>query len=277
MFTLEQPIAYGRTAEIFPWEDGQVLKLFHDWVPRSWAEQEAAVTRAVYAAGLPAPWCGDVVEIDGRYGVVFEKILGATQLQMFNQEPRKLFSLISVLAQIHTQLHATRNLDLPSQYDSIKKSIWDAPSITDGQRKVLLAELDQMPQDDRVCHNDFHPDNLMMTPRGPIIIDWMTAKRGNPMADVARTVLIIDNGAPVDDIPRRRMLVLARRIAGWWYQKQYARYGDFDANQFKRWLPIMAAARLNEKIPGELEWLLKLIESGFENVESSANRTVQSK
>jgi hypothetical protein len=276
MVILEQLIAYGRTAEIYSWEEGQVLKLFHDWVPRSWAEQEAAATRAVYTAGLPAPWCGDVVEIKNRYGIVFEKIIGATQLQIFNQEPRKLFSLISVLAQIHTQLHATRNLDLPSQYNAIKKSLGDAPSITDDQRKVLLAELDQMPQDDCVCHNDFHPDNLMVTQRGPIIIDWMTAKRGNPMADVARTVLLIDNGSPVDDIPRGRILVLARRIAGWWYLKQYARYGDLDANQFKRWLPIMAAARLNEKIPGELEWLLKLIKSGVENVESNANRTVQS-
>ena len=30
-----------------------------------------------------------------------------------------------------------------------------------------------------------------MSPRGPVIIDWMTARHGNPHADVARTLLIL--------------------------------------------------------------------------------------
>ena len=43
---------------------------------------------------------------------------------------------------------------------------------------------------DRLCHNDFHPDNIIFrTPEegGPVIIDWERAGVGDPIADVAGT------------------------------------------------------------------------------------------
>jgi hypothetical protein len=116
----------------------------------------------------------------------------------------------------------------------------------------------------------------MMTQHGPVIIDWMTAKHGNAMADVARTALLIGNGAPINDMPGGRFLALARRVGCWWYLREYARYGKHDAKQYQRWLPVMAAARLNENIPGESDWLLRLVEAGVRKVESKTTRTVQS-
>ncbi len=52
--TLGKPIALGRTAEVYPWADGQVLKLFRPRWGKQAAEFEARIARAVYAAGLPA-------------------------------------------------------------------------------------------------------------------------------------------------------------------------------------------------------------------------------
>jgi len=43
-----QMIARGRTAEIFLWQDNQVLKLFLDWCPAHWIEQEVRGTQAAY-------------------------------------------------------------------------------------------------------------------------------------------------------------------------------------------------------------------------------------
>ena len=60
------PIARGRTAEVFTWKDGQVLKLFFDWVPPVWVETEAKVSRLVYEAGLPSPAIEGLVEVNGR-------------------------------------------------------------------------------------------------------------------------------------------------------------------------------------------------------------------
>ena len=41
MASLGKPIALGRTAEIYAWEEGQVLKLFQDWFSADLVENEA--------------------------------------------------------------------------------------------------------------------------------------------------------------------------------------------------------------------------------------------
>ena len=61
--SLGKPIALGRTAEVYAWEEGQVLKLFLDWFSADRVEYEAQIAGPVHASGLPVPAVGDVVEI----------------------------------------------------------------------------------------------------------------------------------------------------------------------------------------------------------------------
>jgi len=84
------PFARGRTAEVFAWQDGQVLKLFFDWVPPVWVETETKASRAVYEAGLPAPAVEGVVEANGRRGIVFERVEGPSMLAEFSSKPWNL-------------------------------------------------------------------------------------------------------------------------------------------------------------------------------------------
>jgi hypothetical protein len=263
----EKPMAVGRTAEVYAWEEGLVLKLFYDWVQPRWIEEEATITRTLHAAGLPVPWCGDLIEANDRQGILFERVSGITMLQAFHQKPYRLLGIITLLARLHVQMHKISIPEMAPQTAAVRWNLQHAPHITDEQRKLLLAQLEELPEGSSVCHNDFHPDNVMLTKRGAVIIDWMAAKSGNPMADVARTSLLINNGSPIGDIPGQRLLNVARRVAYGWYRLQYARLGHFDRQQFRRWLPIMAAARLNENIPGEQPWLLQLIENGLRQVE----------
>ena len=83
----DTPIAIGFTAEIYAWHAGQVLKLFNPGISRSSVETEANLTRIVYATGLPVPAVGEIVEIDGRYGLELERVDGITMLQAFTQKP----------------------------------------------------------------------------------------------------------------------------------------------------------------------------------------------
>ena len=76
MTSLGKPIALGRTAEIYAWEEGQVLKLFHDWLSANRVEYEAQISRAVHTSGLPVPAVGEVVEINGRLGLIYERVVG---------------------------------------------------------------------------------------------------------------------------------------------------------------------------------------------------------
>ncbi|MGP4110890.1 phosphotransferase [Streptomyces sp. 4N509B] len=74
----------------------------------------------------------------------------------------------------------------------------------------LLASLHQIPPpraDDpaaRVLHLDLHPENVLMTPRGPVVIDWANATQGPPGRDRAVSALILAEVAvgPADAVAR---------------------------------------------------------------------------
>ncbi|MGW1549107.1 aminoglycoside phosphotransferase family protein [Streptomyces sp. NPDC002346] len=51
--------------------------------------------------------------------------------------------------------------------------------------------------DDRVLHLDLHPDNVILTGRGPVVIDWSNAGAGDPAADVAMTMVTVGSA----DVP----------------------------------------------------------------------------
>lgn len=75
--SLAPPFAIGHTAEIYAWGNEYVLKLFREWFPLRAIEHEARVVRIVHHAGLPAPAVvGDIVKINGRYGLVYERVSG---------------------------------------------------------------------------------------------------------------------------------------------------------------------------------------------------------
>ena len=110
-----------------------------------------------------------------------------------------------------------------------------------------------------VCHGDFHPDNIMLTSRGPVVIDWMAACSGEPAADVARTVLLLSIGTPTEmDVVARMMITVMRRLVLNRYKAYYFRDSDLARSRVMDWLPVIAAARLVEGIENETEQLLTL-------------------
>jgi aminoglycoside phosphotransferase (APT) family kinase protein len=101
----------------------------------------------------------------------------------------------------------------------------------------------------------------MITAHGPIIIDWMTATRGNPLADVARTLLLLTISKP-QTIIEQLIIRFARRIFVSGYLKRYCELRPYDDDQLAAWQPIIAAARINENIAGERERLLAVAGGG---------------
>jgi hypothetical protein len=52
---------------------------------------------------------------------------------------------------------------------------------------------------DRLLHLDLHPENVMLTPDGPVVIDWYTAEEGHPGLDWAMSALILAEVAIAPD------------------------------------------------------------------------------
>ena len=49
-----------------------------------------------------------------------------------------------------------------------------------------------------LLHRDLHPENVILSPTGPVVVDWTNAAAGEPALDVALVwVILIGTGLPV--------------------------------------------------------------------------------
>ena len=80
-------IAQGREAEIFEWDDGFVLKLYRDAGHAPNAARETAALAAAREAGGPAPKAGGTVDVEGRVGLLIERIEGIDMLTEIGRKP----------------------------------------------------------------------------------------------------------------------------------------------------------------------------------------------
>jgi tRNA A-37 threonylcarbamoyl transferase component Bud32 len=261
--TLGHPIAIGRTAEIFLQSDGQVLKLYRDWCPPDWVEYELKIGRIVQDAGLPVPAVGNIVDVNNRRGIIYERIDGISMLDEFKRKLWTIRKQARTFAELHAAIHnCAVPIDLPSQHNGFARSITNAPNLPPDLRDAVLFRLDALPDDDQLCHGDFHPGNVMLTARGPIVIDWMTAQRGNPIADVARTLMLLTIGTPPSNL-ERILVKFARGAFVETYLEHYFKLRPGNRDQVETWKPIIAAARLNENINGERAALIGMIRAGL--------------
>ncbi len=258
VFRKGPPIGTGRSAEVFAWGEGntEVLKLFYRSDALDTARTEAETTTLVYQKGLPVPRVSKLVEVDGRPGIVMERISGISMLTLLKKKPYNLFSYSRTLADLQAQMHETHVPSLPSQNKFLTDYI-NRAELTEEERTPILALLDELGKDqsqsDRLCHGDYHPDNVVVTNHGPVILDWVIATRGNPLADFARTSLILALGDPPPGTPLfdRILITTGRNAFNKTFSKRYRKRRPVDEDQFLRWQLPDTAARLGQDLAAE--------------------------
>ena len=80
--SLGEKIGEGAYSEAYAWAPGQVVKLFKPGLPRRMPWFEVRMIRAVHAAGAQVPEVFGEVTLDGRFGIVLQRLGGPTLLQL---------------------------------------------------------------------------------------------------------------------------------------------------------------------------------------------------
>ena len=230
----------GKEAEVF--EHGTLaLKLYKPGRPKAPAFREAASLAIAEKLSLPAPRVHVVGDYHGRWGLLMDRVTGASLADEMTPEPP--LSAIKEMATLHLRLHREPGTGLPSLKSRLSANIESAEPLTQDLRDRLLLTLAALPDGDRVCHGDFHPWNILGSGSDAMIVDWLDACSGNPAADVCRTYLLM----------RRVLPAIAEA-----YVVTYAKAAELPADEIFTWLPVIAAARLAEDVPEENEDLLHL-------------------
>ena len=258
---LDKPLARGRTAAVYDWDEGHVLKLFHNWFEFQNIEYEFKVAQAVYDSGVKAPAVRELIQVQGRNGLIYERVTGESMLDLFQRKPWKMFTYARLLAKLHAQMHESvfNGEGIPLQRKRLQNKISHADALSALLKTSLLNALASLPDGNRVCHGDFHPANVLLSGNDARVIDWMDAARGNPLADVARTSIIFLGAAETEELPNPFVKALVK-IFHSIYLSHYFRLRPGGTDEYIRWLPIVAGARLDENIPELERWLVQQAE-----------------
>lgn len=167
-------IGAGRTADVYELEEtAWVLRRYRDGHGNPAAE--AAVMEHVRGHGYPVP----EVRAATRTDLVMERLSGPTMLEAFGAGQLSASGGGEMLAALLHALHAV------------------PPPLPDAEPGT------------RVLHLDLHPENVILTPDGPRVIDWANAEEGPPGLDRAMSAVILAQVAVSSDPlagPARAML-----------------------------------------------------------------------
>jgi tRNA A-37 threonylcarbamoyl transferase component Bud32 len=160
-------VGAGRAADVYAIGTGRVLRRVR--YPRYDSVPEATIMRHLAAHGFPVP---EVFDADGP-DLVMERLDGRDMLIDLGKRPWLARKHARLLAGMHNALHQI-----------------EAPA---GMRQLFGPG-------NRVMHLDLHPGNVMLTSRGPYVIDWPNASAGPGGADVAMAYLIMAS-SETDGVP----------------------------------------------------------------------------
>lgn len=97
-------LADGRTAEIFAWGNNHILKLYRPEFPHE-ADFEFELVNTVCAAEVETPAAVALVKVNGRSGIIYERVAGKTMLTAVMTNPKQVVHFAHQMADLHLAMH----------------------------------------------------------------------------------------------------------------------------------------------------------------------------
>ena len=238
---LDHVIAERKHKTIY--RDGNlVAKVFDESFPKSDILNEALNQARVEETGLNIPKIEEVTKIDGKWAIISDYIEGKTLRELMDENPDKLDEYMNLFVDVQLKILSKKRPLLKRIKDKMQDKISQA-DLDATTRYELHTRLASMKKHDKVCHGDFNPSNVIITPDGtPYVLDWSHATQGNGAADAARTYLLFMLGGEKE---------LAEK-----YLKLYCFKSDTARQYINNWMPIVAASQSVKGNPEERELLL---------------------
>jgi thiamine kinase-like enzyme len=165
------------------------------------------------------------------------------------------------MGKIHSEMHKIVSDNLPSQKSRYETEILESRDILKDKTDKLLFQLKSFKENNILCHGDFHLGNIMLAENNYYVIDWMNCCLGYSEADVCRTLIMLESPylekIAQDEIRHQVKGVIIDIKEE--YLNSYFQNNESTVEKVEKWRSVVAAARIKGKIPGELNWLLSMI------------------
>ena len=257
-----QRIGIGRTAELLEMGDGKVLKLFYKNMSSEMAEKEYKINMYINGKIENIPQIYGKIDVDGREGLVFQKIDGIHLSRYMSRNITKIPNVLKKYSELHCKINQievdTGNKDIGG-INGIIEAIKNQKCLNELEKGTIISFL-RITDKKQLCHGDYHPENVMIDRDNKLwIIDWITASAGNPNFDIARTYYLLRYGQSPEK--RSFFIKIIEKLLKVYLGKQYLKYrvNKKEKDSFMCYFYIILILRRNDNIQEEHNRLEKLI------------------
>jgi hypothetical protein len=269
------PLAEGRFSHVFVSKDKLVLKLMHKTVPDWRVDDEFRRCQIISKAGVPSPRALEIVEVEGRRGIIFEWAGESDLMKAKLGNPLNLNWGAQFMAKAHQDFLMREAPELPDLKEEALRMSRQLPegTIRPEQFEILDDYLSLLPSGNKICHMDFHPYNIMLNKDGYQVIDWSEAVRGVPDADIAMTSLTLSmaENSPGTSLLLRIIIPIFRKAFEKRYRTHVTSHMGITEESLQGWMLVVGIIRMATcKVEVEREFLTGLIQDRLQKLESAA-------
>ena len=190
-------IGAGANGAVYRLNQEQIIKVYNPLTnPMGKILQEKKTAKEAFTHGIPTAISFDMVQVDEKYGIIYEMIDAKTLGTTMSENPEQLDALAVRMAQLLKKLHSTEFEPgvLPDARDSLmiwvkvaeRSGVYD-DDLIDKMRDVVRG----IPEGNTFVHGDFHPGNIMVSRDELLLIDMGESGVGSPLADLMCTFQIM--------------------------------------------------------------------------------------
>lgn len=252
-------LGVGRTAEVFEYGESKVIKLFYEQIAFIEIETELSKHQLIERSIGRCVKSYGMVQEGNRYGIIYQKVEGLALTEILMSGTKSPTEIGHILGKLHSEIHQSYCEALPALKPIVHRQIAYSRELNEIEKKILTSILESLPDSNTTCHLDFHPDNVFLNGEQLTLLDWMTAQKGDCLADVARTLMILElaelpNGTEQENaaIAQARAQIITA------YRSEYANSITIEEQRFEKWKMIMLGLRLSERVSDTEKLSVKL-------------------
>ncbi|MDF2586936.1 MAG: hypothetical protein K0S41_777 [Anaerocolumna sp.] len=258
-------IGNGGTSNVYEYGDNAVIKIYKPHISDGVIHNEKYIGELLNKTSLDIPELIGSIDLNGKKALIYERVEGKVLADpllngCYETEMGYLY------AKLHIDIHKKSIIELPSQYDFLKNRILELENISKEKRELLLDLLDSFPKDNKLCHGDYQPLNILNSNGKYIVIDWNGACSGNPIFDVAWSYMTL-NSPVVSHLLGEKVAELFTNFNND-YINNYCTLAGISKDLILMCMPIVATRRLydnnqndNEISRRERDWLYNFIQN----------------
>ncbi|MBQ1877562.1 MAG: phosphotransferase [Erysipelotrichaceae bacterium] len=225
-------------------EGDKLYKVFVPGYNKADILNEALNQARVEECGINIPKLQEVKMIDGCWALVMDFIPGENMQVIMDKNPDKEDELLERFVNIQLNIQSKRCRLLNRHWDKMNRKI-DETDLPATLRYDLHNRVERMPKLSELCHGDYNPSNVIITPDDEAyVVDWAHVTQGNGEADAARTFMLFT--------------MAGENVRAKKYINIYCEKVGKPLSDILRWLPVLATSQSVKHIDSQKAFLNRL-------------------